>query len=236
MNAAIAEIQRMLINGGFSVGKGGADGLYGPATKSALQKCIAQATSGKNEGGTLKLTQAQLDKIFPVGASSGRNAKFLGALNDLFEKTNINTVNRIAGFLSQIGVESAEFRYVRELGNNSYFDKYDTGPIAERLGNTPQKDGDGAKYKGRGLIQITGLANYKACGKALGLDLVNHPELLEQPEYAVASAGWYWNMRNINAACDADDIVKITKLVNGGTNHLAERTAYYKKAKSVLTS
>lgn len=232
MNSAIAEIQRMLIEGGFSVGKSGADGLYGPSTKAALQRCIAQA----NEGGGLKITQAQLDKIFPVGASNGRNAKFLKPLNDLFEKQDINTVNRIAGFLSQVGVESAEFKYVRELGNDSYFDKYDTGPLAEKLGNTPQKDGDGAKYKGRGLIQVTGLANYKACGKALGLDLVNHPELLEQPEYAVESAGWYWSMRNINAACDADDIVKITKLVNGGTNHLAERTAYYKKAKSVLTS
>lgn len=235
MNSAIAEIQRMLIEGGFSVGKAGADGIYGPSTKSALQKCIAQANS-KSEGGGLKLTQAQLDKIFPVGASAGRNAKFLKPLNDLFESKKINTVNRIAGFLSQIGVESAEFRYVKELGNDSYFDKYDTGSIADKLGNTPQKDGDGAKYKGRGLIQVTGLANYKACGKALGLDLVNHPELLEQPEYAVASAGWYWETKNINAACDADDIVKITKLVNGGTNHLAERTAYYKKAKSVLTS
>lgn len=184
----------------------------------------------------MKLTLEQLNKIFPVGASAGRNAQYLDALNDLFEKGGVNTVNRIAGFLSQIGVESGEFRYVRELGNNAYFDKYDTGSLAKRLGNTPEKDGDGAKYKGRGLIQITGLANYKACGKALGIDLVNKPELLEQPKYAVASAGWYWNARNINAACDADDIVRITKLVNGGTNHLAERTAYYKKAKSVLNS
>lgn len=184
----------------------------------------------------MKLTLEQLNKIFPVGASSGRNVKFIDALNDLFEKGGINTVNRIAGFLSQVGVESAEFRYVKELGNNAYFDKYDVGSIAKRLGNTPAKDGDGVKYKGRGLIQVTGLANYRACGKALGLDLVNNPELLEQPKYAVASAGWYWNMRNINAACDADDIVRITKLVNGGTNHLTERTAYYKKAKSVLTS
>lgn len=184
----------------------------------------------------MKITLEQLNKIFPVGAAAGRNAKYLAPLNDLFEKGGLNTVNRIAGFLSQIGVESAEFRYVRELGNTAYFDKYDTGPLAKRLGNTPEKDGDGAKYKGRGLIQVTGLANYKACGLYLGLDLVSNPELLEQPKYAVDSAGWYWKVRNINAACDADDIVRITKLVNGGTNHLAERTAYYKKAKSVLTS
>ena len=236
MTAAIAEIQKMLVEGGFSVGKSGADGIYGPSTKRALQECIAKANSVPAQGASLKLTLEQLNKIFPVGAFSGRNAKFIAPLNDLFEKGGINTVNRISGFLSQIGVESAEFRYVKELGNDAYFDKYDTGSIAKRLGNTPEKDGDGAKYKGRGLIQITGLDNYKACGKALGLDLVNHPELLEQPVYAVASAGWYWNLRNINAACDADGIVRITKLVNGGTNHLEERTAYYKKAKNVLTS
>lgn len=234
MNSAIAEIQRMLINGGFSVGKSGADGIYGPATKSALEKCIQKANS--TNGGNTLLTQAQLDKIFPIGAKANRNSKFLEPLNNLFLKTDINTTNRIAGFLSQIGVESAEFKYVRELGNDAYFDKYDTGSLAKKLSNTPEKDGDGAKYKGRGLIQITGYANYRDCGKALGIDLINHPELLEQPEYAVLSAGWYWQSRNINAACDADDIVKITKLVNGGTNHLSERTAYYNKAKSVLNS
>lgn len=233
MNQNIAEIQRMLIDGGFDVGKSGADGLYGPSTKSALQRCITKANS--KEGGLLRLSQSQLDQIFPLGAKSGRNSKFLPALNDLFEKSGINSVNRIAGFLSQIGVESGEFLYVKELGADSYFSKYEPGTsIGKNLGNTQK--GDGARYKGRGLIQVTGRANYAACGKALGIDLINNPELLEQPKYAVDSAGWYWDTRNINAACDADDIVKITKLVNGGTNHLAERTNYYKKAKSVLTA
>lgn len=231
MNKDIAEIQSLLIDGGFDVGKWGADGAYGPGTRSALIKCIQKA----NEGGALKLTLQQLDKIFPVAAKAGRNQKFLGPLNELFDKGGVNTINRIAGFLSQVGQETAEFLYVRELGANSYFAKYEPGTdIGKRLGNT--QPGDGAKFKGRGLIQVTGRANYTACGKALGLDLINHPELLEQPEYAVASAGWYWGLRNINAACDADDIVKITKLVNGGTTHLAERTAYYKKAKSVLSA
>lgn len=233
MNQNIAEIQRMLIDGGFDVGKSGADGLYGPSTKSALQRCITKANS--KEGGILRLSQSQLDQIFTLGAKSGRNSKFLPALNDLFEKSGINSVNRIAGFLSQIGVESGEFLYVKELGADSYFSKYEPGTsIGKNLGNTQK--GDGARYKGRGLIQVTGRANYAACGKALGIDLINNPELLEQPKYAVDSAGWYWDTRNINAACDVDDIVKITKLVNGGTNHLTERTNYYKKAKSVLTA
>lgn len=233
MNKSIAEMQQMLINGGFSVGPSGADGLYGPATRKALQACIDKA----NKGGKVLLTLDQLNKIFPSGAKAGRNEKYIQPLNDLFEKQSINTVNRIAGFLSQIGVESEEFLYVRELGNTAYFNKYDIryNPTkAKELGNT--NPGDGAKYKGRGLIQVTGKANYTACGKALGLDLVNHPELLEEPKYAVDSAGWYWNTRNINAACDANDIIRVTKLVNGGTMHLDKRTAYYNKAKTVLTS
>lgn len=229
MNKDIQEIQSLLINGGFSVGKSGADGLYGADTRNALISCINKA----NSGGSLKLTLVQLNKIFPNGAKS-RNATFLAPLNDLFEKNKINTVNRIAGFLSQIGVESEEFLYVRELGNTAYFAKYEpTTQIGKNLGNT--QPGDGAKFKGRGLIQVTGRTNYTACGKALGLDLINHPELLEQPRYAVDSAGWYWSLRNINASCDADDIVAITKKVNGGTNHLDRRTAYYNKAKEVLS-
>lgn len=178
----------------------------------------------------------QLNTIFPLGAKSGRNTKYIDPLNEAFSQYEINTTLRISGFLSQVGVESCEFKFTHELGGSRYFDKYDTGKLAEQLGNTPQKDGDGEKYKGRGLIQVTGRYNYQKCGEFLGIDLVNHPELLEEPEYAVKSAVWFWEMRNINAACDADDILKITKLVNGGRNHLAERKAYYYLAKKVLNS
>lgn len=183
---------------------------------------------------TQVISLEQLNKIFPAGAKSGRNAKVLDSLNTEMNKREIDTVNRIAGFLSQIGVESEEFLYTKELGGNSYFAKYDAGTsIGKRLGNT--QPGDGAKFKGRGFIQVTGRANYTQCGKDLGLDLVNNPQILEQIDKAILSAGWYWNLRNINAACDVDNIVKITKLVNGGTNHLDRRTAYYKKAKQVLS-
>ena len=233
MNKDIAEIQSLLIGGGFSVGKSGADGVYGKDTRSALVTCINKAN--QDGGSQLKLTLDQLNKIFPVAAKAGRNAKFLDGINKTIIEQNLNTINRIAGYLSQVGVESEELLYTRELGNAAYFNKYDIqyAPAkAKELGNT--SPGDGAKYKGRGLIQVTGKTNYTACGKALGLDLVNHPELLEQPVYAAESAGWYWGSRNINAAADADDIVKITKLVNGGTMHLDRRKAYYAKAKEVL--
>lgn len=231
MNKDIKEVQTLLIEGGFSVGKSGADGIYGKDTRSALVACIDKA----NSGGTMRLTLEQLNAIFPAGARAGRTQKFLDGINRTIQREKLNTVNRIAGYLSQIGVESEELLYTKELGGESYFNKYDirfAPKKAQELGNT--SPGDGAKYKGRGLIQVTGKFNYAACGKALGLDLINHPELLELPEYAAESAGWYWGSRNINAAADADDIVKITKLVNGGTMHLDRRKAYYEKAKQVL--
>lgn len=178
------------------------------------------------------VTLEQLKQIFPFAAKAGRCELFIDGLNKTLEQYNIDSPIKIAAFLSQIGVESGELKYVRELGNSKYFEKYDTGSIAKRLGNSPEADGDGERYRGRGLIQITGKANYKLCGDALGLDLINNPEILEQPEYAWKSAGWYWNLRHINNY--ADDIVKVTRLVNGGTNHLEERTAYYNKAKKVL--
>ena len=174
----------------------------------------------------------QLKQIYPVAAKAGRCEKYLEGLNKTLKQFNISEPIQIAAFLSQVAVESAELRYVRELGDDKYLSKYDRGILAKRLGNTPEADGDGQKYKGRGFIQCTGRYNYEQCGKALGLDLIKNPELLEQPEYAWSSAGWYWNLRKINNY--ATDIVKVTKLVNGGTNHLKERTEYYERAKKVL--
>ena len=109
-------------------------------------------------------------------------------------KFAIITRLRMAAFIAQIGHESGQLRYVRELGNDKYLAKYDTGRLAQRLGNTPEADGDGQKYRGRGLIQVTGHHNYEACSEALFGDsrLLNAPELLEQPVYAALSAGWFW--------------------------------------------
>lgn len=178
------------------------------------------------------VTLEQLKQIYPKAARAGRLEKNLAGLNKTLQEFKIDTPLKAAAFLSQIGVESDELYYVKELGSNAYLSKYDTGSLAAKLGNTPQADGDGQKYRGRGYIQVTGKSNYEACGKALGLDLINHPELLEQPENAWRSAGWYWGLRKINDY--ANDIVKVTRLVNGGTNGLDKRQAYYKQAKEVF--
>ncbi|NLT99795.1 MAG: glycoside hydrolase family 19 protein, partial [Pseudomonas lundensis] len=120
------------------------------------------------------------------------------------------------------------------LGSDQYLSKYDTGSLAKRLGNTPEADGDGQKYRGRGLIQITGRANYITCGEALALDLINQPELLEKPQHACMSAAWFWASRGLNTLADAGQFDKITQRINGGQNGAADRQALYARALKVL--
>jgi putative chitinase len=100
------------------------------------------------------------------------------------------------------------------------------------LGNT--QPGDGWRFRGRGLIQITGRANYRACGAGLGIDLEAAPETLEAPLYAALSAGWYWHTRNLNRLADAADMHTITRRINGGTHGLADRLALYRSAQAAL--
>lgn len=120
------------------------------------------------------------------------------------------------GFAATIAVETAHrFTPLSEFGDHP---EYDTGRLAARLGNTPEADGDGQRYEGRGFIQTTGLANYRATGKALGLDLEANPELLLQAEHSARAAAWYFRDRLVAVACDAQDWRRVRKLVNGGYN------------------
>ena len=175
------------------------------------------------------VTINQLYNIMPNGKK--RIDPFVEPLNEALREFNISTPARQAAFIAQIAHESGEFKYVRELASGA---AYDTGRLAYRLGNTPQADGDGQKYKGRGLIQITGRSNYIACGKALELDLINSPELLEQPINAARSAAWFWSVHGLNELADAGDFVGITKRINGGTNGLDDRKAYWARAKRFI--
>jgi putative chitinase len=101
-------------------------------------------------------------------------------------------------------------------------------------GNGNEESGDGWRYKGRGMIQITARKNYTDCSKALNLDLIKNPELLEQAALAFRSAGWFWNSRNLNELADREDIIAITKKINGGLNGLEDRKLYYARAKNAL--
>lgn len=170
------------------------------------------------------VTLAQLLAIMPLARA--RAAAFLDPLNAAMLEFGITTPARQASFLSQIGHESGQLRYVRELASGQAYE----GRVD--LGNTQR--GDGVRFRGRGLLQVTGRANYAACGKALSLDLLAKPELLEQAVNACRSAGWFWQTRGLNALADAGDQVKVTRRINGGTNGLAERLALFAVAQRVL--
>ena len=180
----------------------------------------------------MSITQQQLLQILPnAGQSVG---VYVPVLNAAMVRYQIIGAKRVAAFIAQIGHESGQFRYVRELGGDQYLSKYDTGSLAKRLGNTPEADGDGQKYRGRGLIQITGRANYMMCGEALALDLINQPELLEKPQHACMSAAWFWASRGLNTLADAGQFDTITRRINGGQNGAADRQALYGRALKVL--
>jgi putative chitinase len=176
----------------------------------------------------------------------GIEGKWLEPLLETFEKYDISTPKRQAYFIGQCMHESGGFKQLKENLNYSAkglmatwpsrfpdidtAEKYERNPekiankvYAGRMGNT--EDGDGAKYIGRGLIQLTGKENYANCGNAIGVDLVANPDLLSTPKYAALSAGWFWNRKGLNAFADADDIDTITKRINGGLIGLADRKA-----------
>ncbi|MBW9244076.1 glycoside hydrolase family 19 protein [Pseudomonas paracarnis] len=176
----------------------------------------------------MPITEQQLLQILP---NAGRNAGvFVPALNTAMNRYGIVGSARVAAFIAQVGHESGQLRWVREIW----------GPTAQQLkyegradlGNTVK--GDGSKYRGRGLIQITGRANYVACGEALGLDLINNPELLELPQHAAMSAAWFWSTKGLNTLADQRQFEKITRRINGGLTGQADRQALCDKALKVL--
>lgn len=182
------------------------------------------------------LSYAELSAILP-GTSDTLRRRYLYPLNEAMKAYQINTPHRIAAFLAQIAHESGGFRYVKELADGSAYEyRKDLGNlanealfIAHSLGTTT-----GRFYKGRGLIQITGFYNYKACGKALNLDLIYNPELLQLPKYAALSAAWFWETHGCNELADMQLFKKITKRINGGYNGYLDRLNHYERACKIL--
>ena len=170
------------------------------------------------------ITSEDLEQIMPH--ARGRAARFAEPLRHAMTEFDITTPHRIAAFLAQIAHESGELRYVRELASGDAYER------RADLGNT--EPGDGRRFKGRGLIQITGRDNYRKCGEALELDLVEQPELLEKTVIACRSAAWFWKCRGLNELADAGDFRAITKRINGGYNGYQERLAYYARAQQVI--
>jgi putative chitinase len=176
----------------------------------------------------------------------GIEGKWLEPLLETFEKYQINTPKRQACFIGQTMHESNGYKNLVENLNysakglmNTWPSRFPDTDTAEQYARQPEKiankvysgrmgnteDGDGAKYIGRGLIQLTGKDNYKAFGDAIGEDLVSNPQLLQEPRYAALSAGWFFNKRGLNALADVMDIEKMSQRINGGNIGMADRKA-----------
>lgn len=173
------------------------------------------------------MTLSELLKIMPK-AGSKRASLFVGPLNRAMTACKITTPARRAAFLAQLAHESGQLLYTREIADgHAYEGRRD-------LGNSEK--GDGPRFRGRGLIQITGRANYRACSLALYGDerLLKNPELLEAPEAAALSAAWFWSSNNLNDLADHGNFDAITRRINGGTAGAAERLAFFRAAERVF--
>ena len=185
----------------------------------------------------------------------GISEEWFKPLTDTFIKYNISTTQRQASFIGQCQHESNNFRTLEENLHYSadglmrtWPSRFPSADVAEQYANNPEKiankvyagrmgnteEGDGWKYHGRGLIQLTGRENYDNCGKGISADLIGEPQLLVSPMYACLSAGWFWNKKGLNVLADKLDYPEMTKRINGGLLGLADRIAKIDKAKEIL--
>lgn len=198
----------------------------------------------------MTLTREQVQRL------TGDADRWTDALNNALQRWNINTPDRVAMFLAQCAHESGGFKVLVESLRYSasrlleVFPKYftpaeaqrfamDERAIAERvyggrMGNAQEGLGDGYRFRGHGIIQLTGRDNYTRCGQAVGVDFAAHPEMLEQPLWAAVSAGWFWATNGCNELADRGDYLGVTKRINGGTNGLADREAWLATVRTIL--
>lgn len=198
------------------------------------------------------------EKIIHILHGNADAAAWADAAMEILPKYEINTPNRIAGFFAQCGHESMNFTALSENLNyraetleklfSKYFSKagrnaadYAKQPekianviYANRMGNGDTASGEGYLFRGRGVIQLTGKDNYSAFASSIKMSLPDVIDYVQTKKGALESACWYWNSRKLNMACDEGDIVKMTKLVNGGTIGLEDRRKHYEQALAVL--
>ena len=201
-----------------------ADGIAGPAT---LEKAKELGFEIPEENESQDITEEQLAYIMK-GAKHSDIIKYLDPLNAVMKKYNINSFLRRCHFLAQVGHESGSLKYSHELASGkAYEGRADLGNIYP---------GDGVKYKGQGLIQLTGRNNITAFGRYVGIDFakVNPARIGDEPELSAEAAGWFWMTRKLNKWADMDDIKGVTLRVNGGYNGLEDRKGYLRRAKEVL--
>jgi putative chitinase len=173
----------------------------------------------------MSITSDQLRQIWR-NASATRCEKFAPLLSDAMARFGIDTNEEIVYFLAQVSHESGEAQWLEELASGKAYEG------RKDLGNT--QPGDGVRYKGRGLIQCTGRTNYQLMGMMLDLDLISNPEQLCEPKNAVDSAAAFWWNHKLDNIALKKDFVAVTKVINGGTNGLADRQLYLSRARAAI--
>lgn len=173
----------------------------------------------------MKITHELIVTIAPKANKSIING-LVSYLGPALEKYEINTRLRLVHFLAQAAHETDGFKTLTEYASGAAYEG------RKDLGNL--QPGDGKKYKGRGIFQLTGRANYKKYGTILNINLEEDPLKASTPEYAVLTACEYWNDKKLNTFADLDDIHTITKKINGGYNGLEDRKIYLERAKSII--
>lgn len=175
----------------------------------------------------MTINLAQLQEIMP---NSGEKSEYyLPYIKKAMSSGGINNCARIAAFLAQIGHESGSLIYTTEIADGSQYEG-----ITD-IGNT--SPGDGVRYKGRGVIQVTGKYNYQIVSQGLGYDFVSDPEKLATVPYCIDSAVWWWNNHSLSPIADGntqESFDKTTRIINGGYNGKADRDSRWAVAKRVL--
>lgn len=171
------------------------------------------------------ITTKQLKQCMPYATDENIN-KFIDPLNKAMAKYSINTPRRQAAFLAQIAHESGSLKYTKEIASGAAYEGRDD------LGNV--EVGDGVKFKGRGLIQITGRYNYSMVGHDLQFNFIANPEAMELPGAAAMVSAWFWDLRGLNRLADIDAFEKITKRINGGLNGYEDRKEHWERCKKAL--
>lgn len=159
-----------------------------------------------------------------------RAGRWLQPVTDAMTKHGVDEPWRQAAFLAQIGHESGGLQWTHELWGPTVAQAHYEGRAD--LGNTEL--GDGFRFRGRGLIQITGRANYVAASTALGYDFLSDPDAMAEPQWAAESAAWWWQQHGLNELADAGNFVGITRRINGGLNGYTDRLARWERAKQAL--
>lgn len=177
----------------------------------------------------IAVTEERLLRLAPSGKPE-IVAGIARSFDGLAAAHGVTTRLRICHFMAQAAHETDLFRTLQEYGGADYFARYDG---RADLGNT--QPGDGARFHGRGIFQLTGRANYRRFGALVGIDLEAQPVLAMRPDVSLAVAFAYWRERGCDAAADADDVARVTRLINGGRNGLDERTRLLAAAKAIWT-